>query len=251
MRELYKDTFSKLNASEGTLSEVLKMTDKRKRISIKALLVAAVLAVALSATAFAYGSEIVGAIQQFMFGDSSIKQVEKVGSDTTFTLGDGTVVDGDIAVAMEIVNRVDYAWNHDREYTSVMFSTYREANQSAPFVIKEPSYIPANATLEKIAVPQFEDKTYGYDIRITYNVDLPNGNGSLGLFQYYAGSDAYLNMQTVEGIQKVMVGSIEASIVNWGDWGTHLYWIQDEIVFELFSFSYDLDTLVKIAESMK
>jgi regulator of RNase E activity RraB len=231
-KEMYKDTFSKLKASEDTLSEVMKMTTKKKRITAKTLLLAAVLSVMMATLAFAYGDTII----QFMFGDSSIRQVEKVGSD--------------IAIAMEIVNRADYAWNHDREYSSVLFSTYNEANQSAPFVIKEPSYIPDNAALEKIAVPQFKDKTFGYDVRITYDVELTNGNGSIGLFQFYVGPDAYLNMQTVEGIQKVMVSEIEASVVHWGGWGVHLYWIKDEIVYELFSSSYGLDTLIAIAESI-
>ncbi|MCL2828438.1 MAG: hypothetical protein FWD99_06835 [Oscillospiraceae bacterium] len=55
-KNLYKDTFSVLKASEDTLSEVLKMTTHRKRITSKALLIAAtvaILTIALVGTAFA------------------------------------------------------------------------------------------------------------------------------------------------------------------------------------------------------
>jgi len=55
-KELYKDTFSVLKASEDTLSEVMKMTTHRKRIRSKLMLTAAtiaILAVALVGTAFA------------------------------------------------------------------------------------------------------------------------------------------------------------------------------------------------------
>ena len=233
--ELYKDTFSKLKASENTLSEVVKMTTKKKRIKAKTLLIAAVLSIAVTTVAFAHGEAII----QFMFGNSSIKQVEQVGEKSSN------------AISMEIVNRSEHTWNHDRDYSSILFNSYDEANQSAPFEIKEPSYIPGNATLEKIAVPQFkDDKTFGYDVRITYNVELSNGNGMFGLFQYFTGPDAYLSIETVEGIEKVMVGDIDASVINWEGWGAHLYWIKDEIVFELFSSSYDLDILIAIAESI-
>jgi len=55
-KNLYKDTFSVLKASEDTLSEVLKMTTHRKRITSKAMLFAAtvaILTIALVGTAFA------------------------------------------------------------------------------------------------------------------------------------------------------------------------------------------------------
>ena len=55
-KELYKNTFSVLKASENTLSEVMKMTTKRKRRVSKTLLVAAIisiLTVAFVGTAFA------------------------------------------------------------------------------------------------------------------------------------------------------------------------------------------------------
>jgi len=70
------------------------------------------------------------------------------------------------------------------------------------------------------------------------------------LMQYYAGPDAYVNLQTVEPLEKVMVGDIEASVVYYGR-SPHLYWMQDEILFEPFSGHYGLETLIDVAESVE
>lgn len=213
---------------------------KRSYIRRPALIatVSCILAALLLTTAFAYGEEIIAVLSQFMFGRSSIAQVDSV---------DG----GNAAIGFEIVNRSQTTENGDFRYTSyVQFSSFDEANQVAPFDIKEPSYIPENAALNYIAVLQFKDKSYGYDVQASYTIEKTNGTGSFNLFLYYAGPGAYLNIETVEPIQVIMVGDTEASAIYTKDGTVHMYWIQDEIVYELFSTSYDTETLLKIAESI-
>ena len=76
--ETYKKTMMTLNASEDTLSEVMKMTKSKRKTPTKTLLVAAVVSVltfALVGTALAYG-DVIG---QFIFGDSNAVQVDSIG----------------------------------------------------------------------------------------------------------------------------------------------------------------------------
>ena len=65
-KKLYTDTFSKLKASENTLTEVMKMKTKKRRVPARTIFVVVfILAIALSTTAFAYGEAIIQVAENF------------------------------------------------------------------------------------------------------------------------------------------------------------------------------------------
>ena len=89
--------------------------------------------------------------------------------------------------------------------------------------------------LENVAVQRYTDGTAGYDVYVHYRVETPDGTDGLNVNQYFAGPDAYVELETVYPIQKVMVGDIEASLVYAEDSMTRyrLYWLKDSILYEL------------------
>lgn len=205
-----------------------------RKIGVRAAILAAVFAALSLTTAFAYGDEIIGALRQFMFGDSSAAQFE--------------VIDEDIIIRFTIINRSGLV-EPGVINGYIGFSTMEEARQAAPFTVREPLYLPENAVLDMVNVARCKDGSYGYDVQIGYTIELPDGNGRLDLFQYYAGPDAYIELDTTYSIQKTAVGGIEASVLQ-GEGDTYLYWIKDDVLYELFSRAYDLETLRAIAESV-
>ncbi len=209
---------------------------------------AAVLLVVFSTTAFAYGGDIINEIKRIMFGGSAVTQV--------YVTGDGVTT-------LKIVNRSDFANTgyeerdnniHTQQSTEIQaFPTYKEASQAAPFHIKEPSWIPENVELSSVNVIVAKNKKLSYDAIINYWAKEPDTNGKynwITLYQYYAGPDASIEIQTVMSIEKIMIGDIEGSVVKDNHDLICLYRIKDEVVFELQGFCYDLETLVAMAESL-
>jgi len=220
---LYKKTFSELRASEDTLSEVMKMTARRKRISAKALLIAAAIAAALITTAFAYSDTIM----QFLFGDSTARQVVNTEKDSSST-------------GMEILNRLE-APEADLSM-AVNRDSFDDVRPFVPYGVYGPSYVPGEGHWE---VSAFHGLIFSH-----YRDENSN---SIRFLQFYAGPDAYISLTTTDNIHKVMVGDIEATAVISGMFEVapiHLYWMKYDMVFELFSSAYDLDTLIAIAESV-
>jgi hypothetical protein len=216
--------------------------NKRPKFAIIAATV--VFGVILTTTVFAYGGEIMNVIQQFMFGNSIAAQVETIDGGDEMGIDDSGV----IGSRWIIRNRSDFAEWKDMSGRYVYIETLDEAREITPFEIQEPEFIP-DAILGDIHVIYFEDKTYGYDVYLKYAVGIEEYD--LNLFQYYAGPDAYLEFTTIDPIQKIMVGDIEA-FVEISDVYANLYWIKDEILFNLECglYVYDLETLIKIAESV-
>ena len=223
---------------EGAMDAAAPVRPTRRRVGLKTALIAAVLVLLSLTTAAAYGNEIIAVIEQFMFGGSSAARVESIG-------------DGNVAIGFEIVNR-DKKVDPNRAYGGFYkFGTVEEARQAAPFDLKAPSWIPEGLKLTGVDLLRYRDKSYAYDAHVTYEIWFPEGgNGRLTLFQYYAGPGATVDLKTVEPLQKVMVGDIEASVVQYGK-EPHLYWMQDDILFELFSGVYGLDTLAAVAASVR
>ena len=213
----------------------------------RSLILIAVAAILLITTVAVYGNDIINVIQQFMFSDSSITQVEKIET--------GDEIDGTTLNMWIIKNRSEFAEWGDRFGRYVSFGTLDKALEIIPFEIQEPKFIPG-VVFNIANVICFDYTTYGYDIWIQYSVDEIY---ELNLYQYYVGPDAYIEYTTIESIQKVMVGGIEASVTMWDIWGDdsakymRLIWIKDEIMFRLEcgSYVYDLDTLIQIAESIE
>jgi len=241
-KKIFKETFAELRASEDTIREVLKMTRTRK-IHFKALRIipiAAVIVLLLSATAFAYGGEIVGALKEFMFGNSSAVQVDEIEN---------------AVLKFRIVNRS--VADPTKMYGLDRFDTIEEANRFAGFTIKAPSYLPENVIgLYHVWVQGNEAGTPGNEVFIQYNVETPGGTANFHIGQYFAGADAYIELETIEPIQKVMVGDIEASLVYTEDSTPgvqyHLYWMKNDILYQFLVpvGCFDFETALAIAESI-
>ena len=245
---------------KNKLDEV-KPAEGKHRLRRSLVLAAAVFSAVWLTATFAYGDNIAGIIQQFMFGKSSAKQV-----DTP-------------AHQFEIVN---WSGLTKKRGKAGQFATVEEARENTPFAIKIPSYLPRGEEPKFIHVSRFKQKDgkYAHVFRIVYGLEVSYGEiAAFHLFQYYIGPDAYINLKTSASIQKVMIGDIEATAVGGGgDYiniktsetiqkviisdievtadtvsagGVTLYWMQDEILFEMYSDNYDLDTLIAIAETMQ
>ena len=203
------------------------MTSKRKRISAKAVLIAAALAVVLATTAFTYGD----AILQFIFGGSIVTQVRPDG-------------DGSFSSTFEIVNRIEIPQLQPDEAMTNRTS-FDEIRPFLTFDVREPSYVPDEGYWDITAVNNLGVVLAQYR--------LEDESRLFRFDQYYAGPDAYINLATSESIYEVMIGDIEAaaSILETSSFKIiSLYWMKDGNAFELSSNIYDLDTLVAIAESV-
>jgi len=211
----------------------------KRKMGLSAAIIAVTLALFSLTTAFAYGGEIIAFVQQFMFGSSSAEQVEKL---------DGYVIGFDIVHRSDLV---DWTKNDGGK----TFTTVEEANEFASFTIKVPTYLPDDVIgLKTVYVQKYKDGTAGYDVHVRYSVATPNGTTGFSINQYYAGPDAYVELETIYPIEKIMVGDVEASLVygesSFNGIGYQLYWIKDDILYEYFGDCYDLKIILAIVSSI-
>jgi len=212
----------------------------RRRLSIKAVAIAAVISTLVLATAFTFGDEIVSIIKQVMFGDSVAAQVVYENDNQVSSWG--------------VRNREDLP--DAKDYPIGRFDTIEEARLVAPFQIRELTYLPENVVgLDSVVVWRIDD----FDppmhlVYLNYYVELgyfePNitGNSYLELMQVYAGPDAYFEITNISSVEKVMIGDIEAvlistpervvrnngvTILNEDNMSYSLSWLQDGIAFTL------------------
>ncbi|MDR0490517.1 MAG: hypothetical protein LBH28_04650 [Oscillospiraceae bacterium] len=244
-----------MNSADSGIGESMPIF--RRRVTARAALISVVFAVVALTTAFTYGNQIVGVIRQVFFGDSVASQIV---SDVDLYVGSGGVVNrGDLSEATD--------------YPLGVFETLEEARQAAPFPISEPSYLPANVTgLRNVGVwrVEAEEGPWMHFVIVSYDIELTGGGVSiLGLRQTYAGPDAYLEIESVSPIEKVMVGDSEAVlisapekfvqgngtvIINEDIVGYTLSWLKDGVAYELqanYHDGYTPETMIRIAESIR
>ncbi|MDR2568989.1 MAG: DUF4367 domain-containing protein [Oscillospiraceae bacterium] len=200
----------------------IQRTVEKRRLKMRPLLIAAVLSVlvfVLVGTTFAYGD----VITQFIFGNSSAEQVNPIeGHSHGFE-----IVNGFGEPIPNVFERHDSA-------------SFDEIRALVSFDVQYPSYLPYEGHWDISVMSAYR----------VYAAYWFNGNTNpIHMFQYFSGDDAYIKLASTHPIEKVMVGNIEATalfdgISNW------LYWMNDGIVFELFSNTYDIDTLIVIAKSV-
>ena len=240
----------KLRVMRSANNELIDLSVYRRRIPVRAAILAAVIGALVLTTAFTFGNEIVGVIKQIVFGDSIATQVEK---GTESTIGSWGVMDTE-----DLCDAKDYPLG--------LFDTLEEARQAAPFAISEPSYLPDNVTgLRNVGVwrAETEDIPWTHFVILSYDIALEGGGiAILQLRQTYAGPNAYFVIENVSPIEKVMVGSSEAVLItaegrDWvdtDDMGYTLYWLYDGIAYELsaeYHDGYTPETMIRIAESIR
>lgn len=220
---------------QSAQSEVTRIAPQKRRLHLKPALLAATFALLLltAATAFAYGD----AIKAFIFGDSQVRQLE-------------TIDENDTAIAFHIEGRIPEAENYTERYDVEIFDSLEAANAVSLFPIYTPQDLPPHVVLEKIDVLRFSASNYAYDARLHFSV---NGEPILHLFQYYAGPNAHVVLETTYAIEKIALGDIEASLLRTEDGTIYLYWMKNDTLYELFDShesGLSLETLLEIAESI-
>jgi len=204
------------------------------RPKLATALVAATLCVALVTSALAYGD----AIWQFVFGSSSVRQVEFDEYNVIFDGGRSVAIgrpsDGP---NREIMNRsvpnIELTWEdfHSLGYAEGItesFSSYDDLRQAAPFAVREPSYMPTDWKFTNAELFLYEDGSYSYDVFSFYH-KTDEFNPSICIAQFFVGPDAYFDISVAESyefyirpgvgfhhtnqIENIMVGDIEAMLI--------------------------------------
>jgi len=183
----------------------------RRRVGLKTVLIAAVIATVTTSTAFAYGEEIVDVIMRITSGNINVEQMDDL------ILGPGL----GYSMNFEIINEVE---NINRELLEngpfKKFLTFEEASENAAFDIKIPTFLPEGMELYNIDVNQSTHHAV-----LTYYKEIPSYNPDtseyrypnhryLFIFQIYVGQDAYLDIKTTYPIDTVMVGDTEAFLLD-------------------------------------
>ncbi len=203
----------------------------------KVLFRVALIAAIFMVFAVTTGGTLVAALQSLLFGNSTAEQLASFEEPST-------------AISFRIVNRSDRVTAAPESSAFQSFETIVELQAAAPFPVKLPTHLPDNTAPDLLSIQKLPGGEYGHDVRIHYKA-LSDGNEySIGLFQYYAGSEASLDLQTTYPIQKNNIGEIEGLVVSDPEGTVHIYWIKDEVLFELFSGYLEVDTLLTIAESV-
>jgi len=273
--EKIKNAWDKLNPNEERKQSIMNkiqenmqenQNPRKRRISGRTVLIAAIIAALTITTALAYG----GVIQEFIFGDSRAVRVEVVEEPNT----QGTAsywIDGEeievvetepmrIAVynqnGVELIGRVS---DTTPFYVGLPMDGWDEwDDQYAPFTIRKPSYLPMDSALSLVQLAQDE---YGDAVAVTLNFTF-GGGSSWVLGQFYVGQEGYFELETTYPIEKVMIGDIEALLMEMPiavsgvdqTWRV-LTWMSDGYVFMLdhaadTTQGLDLETLIAIAESI-
>lgn len=231
----------------------------RRRMGLRTMLIAAALVLAFVTTAFAYGD----VIRQFMFGNSNAEQVEAI----LINNSDNPEEPFNVEELVKVVNRASVARSGDDGTLDSLlpkerFNSIEDAQKAAPFLLKEPSFLPeslANHPERYTRIPFFDDGTYAYTAETTFAEIQANNGGRFVFGQIYIGSEACFDVKTTRTIEKMEVNGTEA-LVLYGESETSTWdstvtiaWIKDKVAYILTGsgpFRYDLDTMIAIAESV-
>jgi hypothetical protein len=221
---------------------------KRQRMVIRPIIVGAIIFALTVSTALA--ADLPGFIRGLI-----IAQVETV--DDARELVDETASTGADFRVGESINIEHYVGERS-------FSTINELRQAATFVIKEPRFIPDNVELGNLSGMLFaEENIYGATFDFLSFGDTINDVTEFSLqfsfVQLFVGADGYLEIETQNIVQQVMVGDVEAFIVrrDESDESTlsaiSLYWQVADVVYIIHSYrdSLTVDTMIAIADSLQ
>ena len=144
------------------------------------------------------------------------------------------------------------------------FLSFEDFQQSALFIVREPSYLPENLAFKEAGIMLDEDGKFSEAVIITYACD--NSDKMLLLNQGYVGTDTHLELEVVDEIvhhgfqsatsfEKVMIGDIEAllavtTVDGVPDDYISLSWLHDGMAFMISTSDFNADTLIAIAKSM-
>jgi len=147
------------------------------------------------------------------------------------------------------------------------FLSFEELSRAALFPVKELSYLPDKLKFQSAGIQLYEDGSLSYDVSSTYVCS--DSLKMLWFFEQYVGSDAYLDLQVIDGfsisgfraatrLETARVNNAEAllSITTFSGEAAHqndlisLTWIQNDVAYMLSSHDYDIETMIAIAKSV-
>ncbi|MDR2570890.1 MAG: DUF4367 domain-containing protein [Oscillospiraceae bacterium] len=241
-KELYKDTFSILKASEDTLLKVQKKINMKKRKPIKYFLVAAIIASLTITTALAV--DLPGYIMSLTAGNLIVSRYER---------GHLPYLDPEVIIKKNLIGvfTIDGVVIEDHEYIKL------DSLEAAHEVLGVPLFVPSY--LENNEVPTIIRKathTFGNSVEVYYGYDIYNQehdiitnrtNAFFILAQTYVG-EGDVTFDVFGDFVKVMINDYEA--IMYGKSNTSLYWIQDGIFIQLLPSGLNSDYVIKIAESL-
>jgi len=244
------------NAAENVAPPTYK-----RRIGMRSVLIAAVIAIATTTTAFAYGEELVGVIRRITSGNMTAEQVEDPipGPGLGYTM------------YYDVINPVEgFDMNVIENGPFEKFLSLEETKENASFVVNAPLFLPEDVVLVDVGINQS-----AHHAILTYYKEFPNYNPDtseyrypnhryLSIFQIYVGPDAYLDIKTTYPLDTVMVGDIEAFLLDRTEiiWSPenepftipNLLWIKDGIFYNMTLESWEgidsIETIIAIAESI-
>jgi len=231
----------------------------RRRFGIKTVLIAAVIAAVTTTTAFAYSDDIMGVLMRITTGNMTAEQMKE------------PIPGRNYVMIYEVVNEVeDFNIELLENGKHINFSTFEEASENAKFNITVPAFLPEGMELEIISVNQS-----AHHAVLTYYKEFPSysSDGSvymdpnyrfLFIYQTYVGQDAYLDIKTIYPVDTIMVGDIEAFLLDRSEtlwtsdenfmWIPNLLWIKDGIFYNMTLEGWDgidsIETIITIAESI-
>ena len=251
----------KVRVLESAAGDAAHYSPKQK-MGFRTLLIAAAIALFLLTTGFVYGGELIQTIKQLTIkefwipGNIRITQLERW-EPLQETMEDESQIAG-----LFKIRDVNHCIPHYGYYAGeAVFSSVDELAQAAAFEVKAPKYIPSNAEFSQAIGLRFsKDEQIHADeqifvVDISYKVHKWFGEGSLFLTLFCAkappDTTIWTGYATDQPIEQVMIGEFgAAAIFNDDEKYIKLLWKNADVQYELSSGTYDLETLIAIAESI-
>ena len=205
---------------------------------------------------------------EITFGDSIARQIPQIHDEPQPPPAQ------DERMPFEIRNSRIKDWNHYLRHGDGNFfhhSTVEEARLHASFPVREPAYLPDGTMFGYVRTGGYDEQNV-YEANISYDIILPEGSIWICLWQAYIGPDAYIDIEQTAEMEKILIGDVEAVLVErrlgsiadgkddrliWRE----MIWVADDTAFILYSSAFysqraayidsDLEMLINIAESIK
>ncbi len=241
LQEIYQtEPGAELRERILTQTQITPPRRVRRKIGLRTVLVTAVLVTVFVTTAFAVSN----ALREIVFENHNIEQYEpgEINHDGI----EGIV--GTYGVRDSYFNVSDYAG-------ASTFNTVEELAEAAEFEVKEPSFLPENATLSQVVGVRYTEEEKIYEAHLGYHFERVTETSYHGYMinfrQSYIGENARMEIKTVYPIQKVTVNGHEATAILENSQGDiELYWMEGDMAYHLLTGGLDLDTVIAIAESV-
>ena len=204
----------------------------RRKVSYAAALITAVAVVLSVTTAVAYGGDLFERVR-IIFGNSTAERVEIIHDDPS------------VKLTYRLYNQSPEfnLWPYFSGYA--VLSSIDEARSVVPFDFREPGFLPEYLELDGATVQFTEDRRYFYSVSFNFS----GGYRHLFVLQQKIGDRAHISLQSVDGIESVILGEVEALGISIDGNIVDLIFISDGIFYQVSGWLAPGD-LIAVAESL-